>query len=177
MKKIAYIVFLLIAVTSYSQESFPKSWQGNYEGELQIYAVDSIRMKLKMKLQIQLTASDSLYNWTMIYYLKGKKDVRGYELKIVDTKTGHYQIDEKNSIIIDGYYKNGVFTSFFKVMDNLIIATYTMNDKGEIIFEIISSNAKEVSTTGGKKVEDEDIPEVFSYKVTGRQKAVLYKIE
>ena len=152
MKQLLYsILFLFIGITSYSQDSFPKSWQGNYEGELEIYAVDSVRMQVNMKLKIQPIASDSLYSWTIIYNIKGKEDIREYELKIVEAKTGHYQIDEKNSIIIDGYYKNKVFTSFFKVMDNFIIATYTMNDTNQLVFEIISSNAKEVSTTGGEK--------------------------
>ncbi len=54
MKSIAiFISFLfLLSTEGYTQNSFPKSWEGNYKGELQIFGVDSVKMKLVMKLDI-----------------------------------------------------------------------------------------------------------------------------
>ena len=155
-------------------ENFPKDWIGNYKGNLQIYSVDSIAMNLEMKLNIT-KKTDSVYNWTINYNFKGKEDIRAYELQILDIKKGHYIIDEKNSIKIDAFYRNKIFTSFFKVMNSFIVATYT-KENDRIIFEIISATDKKTSITGNTKHNDEDIPEVITYFVNGRQKAILEKV-
>jgi len=164
----------LIGFQAFSQQSFPESWEGNYKGELQIFGVDSVNMKLTMKLAIH-KKTDSAYQWKMIYDFQGKEDVGDYELKIVEKLTGHYVIDELNTIVIDGFYRSGIFTSFFKVMDSFIISTYTkVND--DLIFEIISANGKNPTITGNQKFNDEDIPEVKTFLVNGRQKAILKKV-
>jgi len=176
MKRLWLLVTLTsIAFTGIAQEQFPDSWVGNYSGELEIYAVDSVRMKLNMKLKIQPSVKDSIYSWTIVYDLKDGVDVRAYELRVINKEKGHYQIDEKNSIVIDSYFKKNIFTSFFQVMDSFIIATYTFNTDDEIVFEIIASKTKEVSASGGGKWNDEEIPRVLSYEVNGRQRAVLIK--
>ncbi len=142
---------------------------------MQIFGVDSVRMKLAMKLDItQKTAS--IYQWKITYDFKGKEDIRDYELVLVDKAKGIYKIDEKNTIVIDSYYKTDIFISFFEVMDSFIISTYTKTNDG-IIFEIIAANGKKSTVTGNSKFKDEDIPEVKSYLVNGRKKAILKKIE
>jgi len=95
-------------------------------------------------------------------------------LKLVDAKKGHYIIDEKNTIAIDSYFKTGIFTSFFKVMDSFIVSTYTKKEDS-IIFEIISVDGKNSISTGNSEFEGKIIPEVNSYLVNGRQKAILIK--
>ena len=173
MRTLLFVIFLGISISVSSQSSFPESWKGNYDGNLEIYAVDSIAMNLRMKLDIIQTEKDSIFKWVITYDFKGKEDIRSYELKVIDKQKGLYQIDEKNSIVIDAYYKNGIFTSFFSVNKVFIIATYTMNKEKAIIFEIISAKTKEISTTGGTKNEEEEIPTVNSYLVNGRHRAVL----
>lgn len=169
-------IFLCIGIVT-AQQSFPDSWLGSYKGDLSIYGVDSVKMKIKMQLDIKKTASDSIYDWTITYDFKGKKDVRAYSLVVVNTKKGAYQIDEKNSIVIDGYlHNNSVFTSFFKVSQSYIIATYTKKEN-ELVFEIISANANAVSITGNTKQGREEVPEVAAYRVNARQKAVLKKLK
>ena len=173
ISKCLTIAFIFLSVNIFSQESFPKSWEGNYQGELQIYGVDSVAMKLKMKLDIK-QKTDSIYQWKITYDFRGKVDVRNYELVIVNQKKGIYKIDEKNTIVIDSYFKTDIFTSFFEVMNSYIISTYTkVNDTIE--FEIISGDGKKPSISGNSKADNEDIPEVKSYLVNGRQKAVLKK--
>lgn len=130
-------------------------------------------MKLKMKLEI-FKLSDSTSQWKMTYVFNGKEDVRDYLLIEKDVEKGHFIIDERNSILIDGYYKSGIFTSFFKVSNAFIITTYTkINDN--ILFEIISGSDKDARKSGGQKNENQQIPEVLSYLVNGRQKALLIK--
>ena len=77
--------------------------------------------------------------------------------------------------MINSYYKTGIFTRFFEVMDSFIISTYTKN-KEDIIFEIIAADVKNPSITGNSKFNNEDIPEVKTFLVNGRQKAILKKI-
>ena len=176
MLKVFVFVFISCGIVN-AQPSFPESWVGKYKGDLMIYGVDSVRMKVDMKLEILKTAKDSIYDWTLIYDMNGKNDVRAYSLKVVDHQKGHYQIDERNSIIIDGYlHNNNVFTSFFKVSNSYIIATYTKKEDS-LFFEIIAGDGEAVTITGNTKQGEEEIPEVISYLVNGRQKAVLNKIE
>ncbi len=173
--KLFVLFYIGINFISNAQTIFPESWIGNYKGNLSIYGVDSVKMNLKMELKIDKTAKDSIYNWTIIYDFKGKKDVRAYELIIIDRKKGLYKIDEKNSIVIKAYLHNSkVFTSFFKVSESFIVATYTKVDD-ILIFEIISSKSDPVSITGNTTKDEEEIPQVDSYAVNGRQKAILKK--
>ncbi len=158
-----------------NKKNFPESWIGTYRGELQIYAVDSIAMKLPMTLDIQ-RKNDSIYQWKLVYKIKGEDDIRDYELKIQNQQKGLYQINEKNSIVLDATYKNEIFTSFFEVMQTYIVATYTKNNE-KIIFEIISASNKNPKETGNQKFENETIPKVTSYLVNGRQRAVLLKVK
>jgi hypothetical protein len=128
-----------------------------------------------MEIQIAKTDNDSIYKWNIIYDFKGKRDIRAYKLIVVDPAKGIYKIDEKNSIVIDAYLSNNnVFTSFFKVSGSFIIATYT-KEEDILNFEIISAKSVPVSITGNTKQGEEEIPEVSSFPVNGRQKAVLFK--
>lgn len=173
--KLFFLFYIGIIFTSHAQGSFPESWLGKYQGDLVIYGVDSVKMKINMKLDIVKTVNDSIYDWTISYLIKDKNDIREYSLVVVDKEKGHYAIDEKNSIIIDSYLSNNtVLTSFFKVMESFIISTYTKNND-TIVFEIISSKSSPVSSTGNTIINKEDIPQVDSYGVNGRQKAVLKK--
>ncbi len=175
ISKSIVVVFFLLSLNVVAQETFPKSWEGYYKGELQIFGVDSVQMKLEMKLDI-LQKSDSIYQWKITYDFKGKEDIRDYELLLVDKTKGIYKIDKKNTIVIDSYYKTEIFTSFFEVMDSFIISTYTKENK-DIIFEIIAADGKTPASTGNSKFKDEDIPEVKSYLVNSRQKAILKKYQ
>ncbi len=176
MKNILVVIALLIlSNTSFAQNSFPKSWIGDYQGNLEIYAVDSIGMQVKMKLKIQPTEKDSVFQWIITYDFRGKEDVRSYELVLVDAKKGHYQIDEKNSILIDSYYRNDTFTSFFEVNKSVIISSYRKEDN-TIEFEILASSSEPISKTGKEVIVSEEIPEVLSYPITGRQRCILKKI-
>ena len=178
--KITLKIFAFIVISynlGNAQQSFPDSWLGKYEGELMIYGVDSVKMKVQMNLDILKTANDSIYDWTLIYDLNGKKDLRDYSLVLVDKQKGHYRIDERNSIILDGYLHNkNVFTSIFEVSNSFIIATYTKKEN-TILFEIISGDGETFSESGNTIRNQEEFTKVTSYLVNGRQKALLNKVE
>jgi len=81
-----FLMIFCFGFISFAQQSFPESWEGNYKGDLMIYGVDSVKMKIDMELKIAKTANDSIYDWTIIYNFKGKSDIRAYSLIIVDSK-------------------------------------------------------------------------------------------
>jgi hypothetical protein len=132
-------------------------------------------MKIPMQL-IVAQKSDSIFQWKMIYNPQGKNDARDYEIKIKDVTKGHYIIDEKNSILIDAFYKNETLTSHFEVMESFILTSYHKLDDQTIVFDLFSSKKTGI-VSGNTKVDNNTIPEVKSYTINGRQKAVLKKIE
>jgi hypothetical protein len=156
-----------------SQESFPDSWQGKYKGELHIFGIDSIQMKVDMGLDI-IKKTDSTYQWKMTYVFREIEDIRNYQLVVVDRDKGIYGIDEQNSIFIDSYYRNGVFTSMFKVEGSYIISSY-QKVEDELIFDLISADGENPKSTGNSQVEETLIPEVLSFLVNARQRAVLQR--
>ncbi len=159
----------------FKEDNFPDDWVGEYQGNLDIFSVDSIKRTFNMKLSI-IKKTDSMYSWVIEYDINGKKDIRPYELLVVDKQTGHYLIDEKNSIKIDGFYRYKTFNSLFKVMGNYIVSSYEKK-KDSIIFEILSASDKNKTITGNGIHNGEDIPEVTTNFITGRQKAVLVRLK
>jgi len=175
MRELLMTFLLLSGFGAIGQNSFPDNWVGNYEGALDIFGVDSITMHVGMKLSIA-KKSDSIYKWKMTYSLKDQQDERDYEMIVVNREQGRFDIDEKNSIIIDGYYRSGIYTSIFEVQKNMIIASYSK--KGErLLFEIISANVGDSKITGNSKMDGKSIPEVRSFLVNGRQKCILKRVD
>ena len=132
-------------------------------------------MKVEMNLNIKPTKNDSVYTWEVIYVLNDSTtDIRQYELVVINDSTGQYLIDEKNGIKIESYFLHHTFTSFFSVMDNFLVFSYTLvND--ELIIDVFFAPQTPVSETGGIKVRNEEIPKVTTFKVSGRQRGVLKK--
>ena len=169
------LFYLFLPLFSVAQSSFPENWLGSYKGELFIFAVDSVKMKLQMELKIDRTQLDSIYDWQMTYDHKGKRDIRPYSLVVVNPEKGHYKIDERNSIVIDSYlFNDSILISYFMVEESVIIVSYEKQDDN-LIFELISSKSVAVSITGDQIVHEEKISKVETYPVVGRQRAVLIK--
>jgi hypothetical protein len=121
-----------------------------------------------MQLIVQPTDTANVYSWQIIYGEKGQ-DNRPYLLKPVDTAKGHWQIDERNGIVIDQYFTGNRFTSAFTVQSTTIVDSYWREGK-TLVAEFYSLTAKPVATTGGGT---EESPRVDSYAIKGYQKAVL----
>ena len=179
MKKLfIFTVFLLAALVSSAQKDnsfyqFPEDWIGDWSGTLYVYGVDSIKMEVPMSLEIQPIDSTDRYTWGLTYASK-KEDWRPYELVSVNKTLGLWQIDEKNSIIIEGYQRGNAFVSWFVVQENRVLCRYERTVKG-LEFEVIAGTESPVSVTGNTKYQGEDIPEVKTYPAPTFQKAVLKK--
>jgi len=98
-----------------------------------------------------------------------------YFLKVIDAEKGHYQVDEKNSILLNSYLIDNRLVSTFEVMDNVITSVYRLEGQ-KMYFEIYANNAKDALVTGATIQDGEDIPEVESYKTTGYQRGILTRV-
>ena len=73
-----------------------------------------------MQLIVPPTDTAGIYTWQLIYGNKGE-DNRPYLLRLVDSAKGHWQVDERNGIILDQYIVGNRFTSAFTVQTTTII--------------------------------------------------------
>ncbi len=148
-------------------ECFPTTWAGIWKGDLGIYSKGKKTRTLPMTLTI-LPQGDSI-QWTIQY---DTMDIRPYTLKLVDKEKGIYRVDEHNSIQLESYLFGQKLISQYTVMGNQI--TIMEEKQGNtIIFEVLMSKSEPISTTGGQKVNGEEIPQVTTYPVRIYQKALL----
>jgi len=153
--------------------SFPDSWLGSWEGDLNIYKgalkVQSIPMEMK------ITAADSLGNLSWSTKYKTQESIeKPYTLKTVDLEKGWYLLDENNSIKIETYRFDNKLVSWYEVQGTMIQAAYEYRD-GQLIFEILAGKSEPASITGGTKVEEEEIPAVKTWPLNLMQRAILQR--
>lgn len=171
--RIFLLVFpMMISFFSFAQSNgFPKSWEGNWKGELLWYkGTAKDPQKVNMELHIQAADSLNKYSWQIIYG-SASKDNRPYTLIAKDTAKGHWVIDENNGIVLDQFWIAGKFCGAFTVGNSTIINNYWM-DNNKLTVEFYNISAKPIATTGKGT---EDSPSVDSYKVATYQKAVLIR--
>ncbi len=156
-------------------ETFPQSWLGEYAGTLVISKAQGVVQEVPMRLIIKPTDSSNTVTWNIIYGADSTKGLRGYVLRTVDSKKGLYLLDEKNSIAIESYLiGNKLFNSYSVEGNAMITTTEKMGDS--LVFEIIFGKEAPISTTGGEKVKEENIPVVKTFPVLLNQKAILKKL-
>lgn len=161
--------FFILGLAASAQQNGINSLLGHWEGTLLWYQAGKPQpQKVKMQLIIRPTDTAGVYAWQIIYGDKGE-DNRPYLLKPVDTAAGHWQIDERNGIVLDQYWVGGRFTSAFTVQSTTIVDTYWREGKN-LVAEFYSLSSKPVATTGQGT---DDSPKVDSYRTKGYQKAIL----
>ncbi len=171
---ILFVTFAFIGFAGEAQNEnidFPASFQGNWKGDLEIFSVNGLQQTIPMEFIIQ-PIEGGRYEWSIIYGDDKETGKRAYELITVNDSLGHFQIDEKNSIVLDGYLLGEKFYQQFEISDNLLVTS--LEKKGEnLIFEILFGSFESISTTGGEIVDGEQIPKVQSFQLKIRQVALL----
>lgn len=173
--KVFFLLLLIgLSVTVKSQTpAFPKSWVGNWKGELKWYKTGNPEPKnINMELIIRRGDSTDNYSWQIIYG-SPTEDSRPYMLKAKDAAKGHWVIDELNGIVLDQYWVGEKLCGVFTVMGNTIANNYWM-ENGKLMVEFYSFSARPVATTGKGT---EDSPSVESYSIGSYQKAVLHRVK
>lgn len=163
------IIFMGGLYTGYAQE-FPKSWEGKWRGELNIYDSKSVKpvMNLQMELEIK-PVTDSIWSWN-IHYITEKPDLREYELR----KTGNqWIIDEKNGIRLTQTLIGNRLSSSFSLGKTLLISSYWL-ENNQMNFEIVVTNLDPLSATG---LGNEESPAVSNHPVNTYHRAVMQRVE
>lgn len=172
-KLLLLLIILTCQLASQAQNAIPSRldpWLGIWAGQLYIYKDGAVVNQVSMELRILPTEQPGRWRWE-IAYLGPKPDQRPYELIALAADKGHYQIDEKNTILLDMYLTQDLFTSIFSVDNTLLIARYTLRDD-HILFEITSLSLDQALTTG-EGIEEAD--RILSYPIGVYQQAVLNK--
>lgn len=155
--------------------NFPDDWKGHWEGTLEIWTVDSVLQTVRMQLIIE--GEDSI-SWNIIYG-EESEDNRGYFLRQVNAKNGHYLIDEMDGIELDCYVKGNKLISGFDVQGSFLSITEEMTKEG-IVYEVVVYDAQNYAITSQtpsdsvKVIDPKDL--IKCYKNLSYQKALLKKI-
>ncbi|MEM6395976.1 MAG: hypothetical protein AAF741_06485 [Bacteroidota bacterium] len=147
---------------------FPDDFLGRWSGDLNIWRGDGLAQSIGMQLHIE-PVDDTTYTYTIRY---GEDDEREYLLKEKDRAKGLWYIDEQNGIYLDGYYVGGKFFEGFGVMDTRLMATLELRGD-ELLYEITSGPEGPVRSSGDTIIDEEEIPEVFSYEMSTFHRATL----
>lgn len=168
MKRIVFIsLFVLLYSISHSQKkfNFPDQALGTYYGDL---LIDGPRGQLEVVMEFQLTKTDTVnrYHYKLIY----PGSPRNYTLIIKDKDKGICEIDENNGIILPCRFLGNTLYSTFEVQGNLLTSRLEFRKK-DMTFEILSSNTKNKTDTGGTN----GVSQVTGYPISTIQKALLKK--
>jgi hypothetical protein len=163
--------------TAQPNRKFPKDWVGNWTGELEIFSATGIQ-KVPMWVDIASidTSTQGRYRFGLTYVSKDK-DNRPYEVVPIDTAKGIWAVDEKNSIVMEGYVRGPKYICWFVVQNSRVLSTYELQEDGTLVFEITAGREKPVSSTGNTLPEGEkdSIPVVLTYPIGVFQRAILHK--
>lgn len=158
-----------IAVEEYS---FPDDWLGYWQGELDIMNGGVVTQTIPMALDYRKEVGSDRYHWAIIYGSDTITGRRDYYLQAIPNDPGHYQVDEQNSIVLDGYHFGDSFVSAFMVQGNYLTSV-SRRDGSDMVFEIYMMKDEQGTETGGGVVDSVPMPMVYSYPVTVRQVARL----
>ena len=166
--------FSIFCLSQNESPSFPQSWEGKWSGMLEIFRDTGKVQALPVALHVLPIDSATVpsWTWTIIYGEDQESGKRPYELVTVDAAKGHYLIDEKNTIKMEGYYIGDQFYQWFEVQDNRLLIK--IEKVGiSLVWEIVVSGNQPISTSGNSTFNGEEIPLVLTYEIGTVQKAVL----
>lgn len=172
---LALIGLCQIALPTHAQDSLLASgiqaeWLGTWRGDLHIYGA---RGHQQIPMEIRLAATDSSHRWAWTLVYKAEpEDVRAYELVAIDTAKGHYQIDEKNSILLDAYLYGHTLSSRFQVDNSALLINYHFQPEA-LIFEVFFGPSDQRNETGQAV---EEVTHIYSYPLQGMHRATLHKV-
>ena len=174
--RLVLVTALLLALPNlYGQAdslpAFPADFVGNWHGELVVYSKDGAAQTVPMQLRIH-PLGDTAYTYGIVYGEDEAKGLRDYIIVPGPDGPHHWVCDERNTILLDGYYLGGTYQSVFTVLGSYIVST-VRHGGDHLTYAIHAGRTEAVRTTGGTTHEGEEIPAVESFLVTGFQRAIL----
>lgn len=171
MKSIFLFCLFYVGLYVHAQ-NFPQTWEGIWQGELNIYSSASAKSVQTLTMQLKIQPIDAkTWAWE-IGYLVGEGDIRKYELHEINAEKNEWLIDEKNGILLNQRLLGNRLIGSFSIEKSLIINSYEFNNDS-IIVEFYSTQLDPENTIG---LGTEESPVVGNHKVGNYQKAVLKKV-
>lgn len=173
MKAIKLLLLFTWAFDAAGQAGFPADWQGHWQGRLEIFNASGKVQEIPMELHLLPMDTSANYTFTIIYGEDKEAGKRPYELVVLDAGKGRYLIDEKNTIKMEAYLVGGKLVQWFEVEGSLLYSSLELVGGEQLVWEILAGSSAPASSSGGTKVDGEDIPVVKAYPIGTLQKAVL----
>lgn len=144
--KLASFIFAALAAFSPAAAAGPGDWAGTWKGECRLAPPHGGLSAFPMSLTIGVTDKPDVLRWMLVYEAKAR-DVRNYELIATDVAAGRYVIDEKNGLLLDAAYSDGVLYAPFTIGGALITAMYWVGEDGTMHANMPSFAAEPSRTT------------------------------
>jgi hypothetical protein len=178
MRTFLILLCCALGITAHAQQpAFPSAFIGHWKGKLQWMAAGRPATEFTMQLKVKPTDVAGQYTWHLQYgdsvVPVSSENNRPYILKPVDTAQGHWLIDERDGIILDGYVHGNSFHGAFTVNANTIVNNFII-ENGKLMVEFFTIKLAEKNTSGKGT---SDVPFVDSYRIAGYQKGVLSKVD
>jgi hypothetical protein len=169
MKRLIVLFVLLSSISlAQSKQTFNESdWIGNWKGTLNIIMAGK-NNSVPMNLSISKTDTPDKLEWKTTYGEGASKLEKLYFMYPKDAERGEWILDEDNQILLDFFYGDNQFHSFFETQNILLSSRYELKD-GKIYAEVLSAQKEKQSKSGTGK------DECISYPVYVIQKAELKK--
>ena len=166
MRIILTFSFILISFFSaFSQDKFPESWLGIYQGDMYILRANSEKIDT-VAVTFEFLATQNAKRWTYRMTYKSPKYgdiVKDYELIKPDSLAKNsYLLDEKDGIYIEDVLIGNTLYSTFSVAGSRLSSTLR-KDGNELFFEIFSSKDKSTLTSKNKADKPENVLEIESF--------------
>ena len=166
-------IVLLASRASAQTGRFPESWLGRWEGTLTTSSPpDSVRNRIPVSLTIAREDTGTALTWRTVFNADTVRGVRPYRLVVRDAARGWYGTDEGNGLVLEETWIAGSLISVFQVGDRVLESRYTLQGD-TLVQDITWWNAKPVTQTRGRGPNAEQGAAVSSFRVEGRQRAVL----
>ena len=156
-----------------SRTTFPASWAGTWDGTLTTWsAPDSVRNRIPLTLTIAREDTGSAYTWRTVFNADTVRGVRPYRLIVRDAERGVYGTDEGNGLVLEARWLADALISVFQVGERVLESRYAL--RGDtLVHDIVWWNAKPVTSVKGEGPNAERGAAVMSFRVEGRQQAVM----
>lgn len=167
MKQLLIYLFLLFfsSVLKAQTPDFPKSWAGNWKGDV-IISSGRGKQSVPVSLTIEPLGA-SRWSW-VLYYEAPNQSPRRYEL--LQDETG-WKIDEKNGVVLPQQFIGDRLASGFSVEGSILICYYWL--EGEVLNMEIHTVARTQNNTEASEANE---PTTVSIHSVGTfQKAKLYR--
>ncbi len=160
-----------------AQPHFPAQWAGRWEGVLTTTSPpDSVRSRIPVSLLIAREDTGSAWTWRTVFNADTVRGVRPYRLVVRDAARDLYATDERNGLELESTWVAGALVSVFQVGNRVLESRHSMHGD-TLVHDITWWSATPASRKRGSGANAEQGAEVLSFRVEGRQRAALRRVQ